>query len=213
MGTANVDKYGRKVSKKSKQAAKQLRAFYKVEGSDAGDDDDDDDDGESDDDQDDEDDEDGDDDEDEVEDDEILGEDGREDGSGDEDDPNADVQESRQAYLTRLSRGEISELSSSSDEDDDSDGSDSDAEAQADDSDSGDRSRDKVPLSEDTTRRVAVTNCDWDHLRAKDLMVLCNSFCPPSARLRSVTVYSSDFGEKMMKIEAAAGPHAALAES
>lgn len=80
---------------------------------------------------------DGDDDEDEVEDDEILGEDGQEDGSGDEDDPNADVQESRQAYLTRLSRGEISELSSSSDEDDDSDGSDSDAEAQADDSDSG----------------------------------------------------------------------------
>lgn len=41
-------------------------------------------------------------------------------------------------------------------------------------------------------------------------MVLCGSFCPPSARLLSVTVFPSDFGQEMMKVEAAAGPHAAL---
>lgn len=56
-----------------------------------------------------------------------------------------------------------------------------------------------------------MTNCDWDHMRARDLMVLCGSFCPSSARLLSVEVYPSDFGMEMMKVEAAAGPHAALA--
>ena len=66
-------------------------------------------------------------------------------------------------------------------------------------------------MSEETSRRLAVTNCDWDHMRARDLMVLCGSFCPGSARLVSVEVYPSDFGLEMMKVEAAAGPHAALA--
>lgn len=42
-------------------------------------------------------------------------------------------------------------------------------------------------------------------------MVLCGSFCPGSARLLSVEVFPSDFGLEMMKVEAAAGPHAALA--
>lgn len=66
-------------------------------------------------------------------------------------------------------------------------------------------------LSEESSRRLAVTNCDWDHLRARDLMVLCGSFCPSSARLCSVRVYPSDFGVEMMKLEATAGPHAVLA--
>lgn len=68
-----------------------------------------------------------------------------------------------------------------------------------------------IPVSEETSRRLAVTNCDWDHMRARDLMVLCGSFCPGSARLLSVDVYPSDFGLEMMKVEATAGPHAALA--
>ena len=67
-------------------------------------------------------------------------------------------------------------------------------------------------MSEETSRRLAVTNCDWDHMRARDLMVLCGSFCPGNARLSSVTVYPSDFGLEMMKLETAAGPHAVLAE-
>ncbi|CAM9123180.1 unnamed protein product [Scytosiphon promiscuus] len=44
-------------------------------------------------------------------------------------------------------------------------------------------------------------------------MVLCGSFCPGSARLLSVEVFPSDFGLEMMEVEAAAGPHAALAGS
>lgn len=74
-----------------------------------------------------------------------------------------------------------------------------------------DPSREAIPVSEETSRRLAVTNCDWDHMRARDLMVLCSSFCPGGAsRLVSVTVHPSDFGMEMMEVEAAAGPHAAL---
>lgn len=76
-----------------------------------------------------------------------------------------------------------------------------------------DPSREAIPVSEETSRRLAVTNCDWDNMRARDLIVLCGSFCPASARLSSVTVYPSDFGLKMMRVEAAAGPHAALASN
>lgn len=71
--------------------------------------------------------------------------------------------------------------------------------------------KEAVPVSENTSRRIALMNCDWDHMRAKDLMVLCGSFCPSSGRLLSVTVFPSDFGLEMMKVEAAAGPHAVLA--
>lgn len=65
-------------------------------------------------------------------------------------------------------------------------------------------------MSEETSRRLAVMNCDWGNVRARDVMVLCSSFCPSNARVSSVAVFSSDFGQQMMEVEAAAGPHATL---
>ncbi|CAN0157370.1 unnamed protein product, partial [Hapterophycus canaliculatus] len=220
---AKVDKYGRQVSKASKKAKSQLRAFYKVEddqenGKDleSGEEDE----GEN---------------EETEEEEEGEGEGEREGGEEeDEEDEEeeeeeeegggglAGPEESRQAYLTRLSRGEVSGSSSdtSSDEDDEDDEDEDEdglgsGEIMLEPLDVGvsrhlSASEEAVPVSEETSRRLAVTNCDWDHIRARDLMVLCGSFCPGSARLMSVEVFPSDFGLEMMEVEAAAGPHAAL---
>lgn len=55
-----------------------------------------------------------------------------------------------------------------------------------------------VQLGEATTR-IAVQNCDWDHLRAVDLMVLFQSFVPSAGAIQSVTVYPSLFGLERQK--------------
>ncbi|CAN0362296.1 unnamed protein product [Discosporangium mesarthrocarpum] len=60
-------------------------------------------------------------------------------------------------------------------------------------------------------KRLAVTGCDWDHMRAMDLAVLCSSFCPGGVGgVRRTTVYPSDFGLEMMEREALVGPHGAV---
>lgn len=63
----------------------------------------------------------------------------------------------------------------------------------------------------DATRRIAVMNCDWEHLKvghssfmmlklkAVDILVLLQSFLPPEGFIKSVTVYPSDFGLQKMK--------------
>ena len=128
--------------------------------------------------------------------------------------------EDRLDYLNKLSRGEISGDSSSYEEEDeeDEDAQDSSSSGEEEDIDE-ENERDtpltaaakrksalQIPGDEDIptgeeTRRLAVMNCDWQSLRAADLMMVLLSFCPSGASLRSVTVYPSDFGIKAMEID------------
>lgn len=63
-----------------------------------------------------------------------------------------------------------------------------------------------APMTDESSRRLAVCNMDWDKIRAEDIWVLCNSFLPPSSRIVSVAIYPSEFGKERMKEEDEIGP-------
>ncbi len=63
----------------------------------------------------------------------------------------------------------------------------------------------RIPIG-DFTRRFAVVNLDWDHLKASDLYLTLSSFQPTSGKLQSVKIYLSDFGRQKMALEQIAGP-------
>eukprot|EP00762_Andalucia_godoyi_P006223 ANDGO_01678.mRNA.1 Pre-rRNA-processing protein esf1 len=56
------------------------------------------------------------------------------------------------------------------------------------------------------TRRLAVENLDWENMSARDIHVILESFVPSTGHVLRVSVYPSDFGEKMMELEARKGP-------
>ncbi|XP_060661596.1 ESF1 homolog [Drosophila nasuta] len=60
--------------------------------------------------------------------------------------------------------------------------------------------------TEESTRRLAVCNMDWDRIRAQDLMVLLSSFLPPGGSVLSVKIYPSEFGKQRMAEEDVRGP-------
>lgn len=60
--------------------------------------------------------------------------------------------------------------------------------------------------TEESTKRLAVCNMDWDRVRAVDLMVLFSSFLPPGGSVLSVKIYPSEFGKERMKEEELHGP-------
>jgi hypothetical protein len=126
--------------------------------------------------------------------------------------------ETRLEYLNRLARGDVSGSSS-----DDSDDVGSDSDGDSDDSDEegivADERSMKGPLditsdieSEDdgeeahATSRLAIMNCDWDNLKAQDLMSVMQSFCPAGKTVQKIVVYPSDFGKEKMANEATHGP-------
>ena len=86
---------------------------------------------------------------------------------------------SRLDYLTKLSRGEISASSEGSDDDndlvendfsdDDDENKDSSSRAQSHKSPLDIEEEEDISLGDPTTR-LAILNCDWDHIRAKDIM-------------------------------------------
>lgn len=65
---------------------------------------------------------------------------------------------------------------------------------------------DNVRRIEDGTHRLAVVHCNWDQIRAVDLLAVLGSFVPAGGAILSVAVYPSDLGEERMAEEATMGP-------
>ena len=55
---------------------------------------------------------------------------------------------------------------------------------------------------------MAVVNCDWDNLCARDLYMIFRLFLPPEGSIVSVAVHPSDYGVRMMQREERHGPDA-----
>ncbi|RUS12658.1 hypothetical protein BC938DRAFT_478609, partial [Jimgerdemannia flammicorona] len=62
-----------------------------------------------------------------------------------------------------------------------------------------------IPMG-DESRRLAVVNLDWDHVRAVDLFKIFNGFKPDGSVIRSVRVYPSEFGKERLAREEQEGP-------
>ena len=62
------------------------------------------------------------------------------------------------------------------------------------------------------TKRLAIVNCDWDNITAKDLYMIFRSFLPIEGRIIKVAIHPSDYGIKMMKKEEEFGPDASIWE-
>lgn len=56
------------------------------------------------------------------------------------------------------------------------------------------------------SRRLAIQDLDWDHIRAVDLMAVAQSFCPTEGKIEKVAVYPSEFGKERMEREELEGP-------
>lgn len=62
-----------------------------------------------------------------------------------------------------------------------------------------------IPLV-DGTRRLAVVDLDWQHVRAVDILVVLRSFTPKGGEVQKVTIYVSDYGLERMPKDALLGP-------
>ena len=79
----------------------------------------------------------------------------------------------------------------------------------------GEEAGEEVPTGGDevATKRIALQNCDWDSLRAEDLLVAIQSFCPTGGSVKRVTIYPSDFGLREMEKEEKYGPQGIFSRS
>ena len=83
-----------------------------------------------------------------------------------------------------------------------------DDEVHMDDLVDADEDGEDVPLG-DSTEKIAIMNCNWDHVTAADLFVLLQSFLDtnaPGRRVVKVAVHQSDFGSERMEREEMYGP-------
>lgn len=64
----------------------------------------------------------------------------------------------------------------------------------------------QAPLFDGQSRRLALMNYDWTKIKAGDIMITFSSFLPEGGVLKSVKIYPSEFGKKMMEQEERDGP-------
>ncbi|KAI1460313.1 hypothetical protein F4805DRAFT_390036 [Annulohypoxylon moriforme] len=58
----------------------------------------------------------------------------------------------------------------------------------------------------EVTRRLAIVNLDWDHIKSADLLALFSSFVPKGGRIERISIYPSEFGKERMQREELEGP-------
>jgi hypothetical protein len=63
------------------------------------------------------------------------------------------------------------------------------------------------------TRRLAVCKCDWDKVRAVDILVLLQSFVPATGAIVAVTIYPSRLGQQRLDEEVISPPLPFLSQS
>jgi hypothetical protein len=59
----------------------------------------------------------------------------------------------------------------------------------------------------DATHRIAVVNCDWDHIQLEDLFSVFFHNLPVGGKLLSVKLYLSNFGKEQIEYERMHGPN------
>ncbi|KAI0841256.1 hypothetical protein F5Y06DRAFT_261010 [Hypoxylon sp. FL0890] len=101
-----------------------------------------------------------------------------------------------------------SESESEEESDADEDRDEEEGGAEVDNSGSMQRLRDAQADVEtgEVTRRIAIVNLDWDHIKSADLMALFNSFVPKGGRIERISIYPSEFGKERMRREELEGP-------
>ncbi|KAI1874859.1 uncharacterized protein JN550_002288 [Neoarthrinium moseri] len=116
--------------------------------------------------------------------------------------------EAKANYDPARGGGFSSSESDSDSEDDDEDEDDDEGGAAVAQSGSMQRLRDAQADVEvgEITKRIAVVNLDWDHIKSADLLSLMSSFVPSGGRIDRVSIYPSEFGKERMQREELEGP-------
>ncbi|XP_030524084.2 ESF1 homolog [Rhodamnia argentea] len=144
-----------------------------------------------------------------------IEEDGGREEEADEEEEEEEVEEQRESVAKRaeLSEESADELESGSEVELEGGG---ESESTTDTDEGGDEDvyeeegvevqEENIPTIDKETRRLAVLNMDWRHVKAVDLFVLLSSFLPKGGQILSVAVYPSEFGIQRMKDEEIHGP-------
>lgn len=135
-----------------------------------------------------------------------------EDGDSEEEEEEESENKKELLKKDKESEGESSEMSESGTELEEEEESGSTTEEEIDgvdmasEDEEADETEQSVPMIEKETRRLALVNMDWRHVKAVDLFVVLSSFLPKDGQILSVSVYPSEFGLQRMKEEEIHGP-------
>lgn len=69
-----------------------------------------------------------------------------------------------------------------------------------------DNKEDDINIDCNPSKRLAISNLDWDNVRACDIYVILRSFLPLEGQLIKVSIHPSEYGAKCMKDELKYGP-------